>query len=138
MRDDDTAAVVLTPPSIAVNEGDASGTGYTVKLSHEPTATVTVAVAGHGGTDLSISGTALDASDQLTFTTSNWATAQAVTVKAAQDQNAVSESLKLTHTPSGGGYSTAADLPVNVNDDDTAAIVLAPTSLSVTEGTPPA
>ena len=134
VTDDDTAAVVLTPDSITVNEGDTAGVNYTVKLSHAPSGTVTVTLSGHGGTALSISGTTLNASDELTFTASNWSAAQTVTVKADNDDNAVSESLTLTHTPSGGGYSTAADLPVTVTDDDTAGIVLSETALSVIEG----
>ena len=134
VTDNDTAAVVLDPASITVEEENATGTTYTVKLSHAPTSAVTVTIGGHSGTALSISGTTLNASDELTFTASNWDTAQTVTVKADNDDNAVSESLTLTHTPSGGGYSTQADLPVTVTDDDTAAIVLSETSLTVTEG----
>ena len=134
VTDNDTAAVVLTPDSITVGEGNATGVEYTVKLSHAPSDTVTVTISGHAGTALSISGTTLNASDELTFTESNWDTAQTVTVTAEQDGNALSESLRLTHTPSGGGYSTAADLTVNVTDDDTAGIVLSETALSVTEG----
>ena len=134
VTDNDTAAVVLDPASITVEEENATGTTYTVKLSHAPAGAVTVTIGGHSGTALSISGTTLNASDELTFTASNWSAAQTVTVKADNDDNAASESLKLTHTPSGGGYSTAADLPVTVTDDDTAAIVLDPVSLSVEEG----
>ena len=134
VTDNDTAAVVLDPASITVEEGSATGASYTVKLSHQPSGAVTVTITGHDGTDLTISGTTLNASDELTFTASNWSAAQTVTVKADNDDNAASESLKLTHTPSGGGYSTAADLPVTVTDDDTAAIVLDPVSLSVEEG----
>ena len=117
-----------------MEEENATGTTYTVKLSHAPAGAVTVTIGGHSGTALSISGTTLNASDELTFTASNWSAAQTVTVKADNDDNAASESLKLTHTPSGGGYSTAADLPVTVTDNDTADIVLLPTSLTVTEG----
>ena len=134
VTDNDTAAVVLDPASITVEEENATGTTYTVKLSHAPTSAVTVTISGHDGTALTISGTTLNASDELTFTSTNWDTAQTVTVKADNDDNAVSESLTLTHTPSGGGYSTAADLPVTVTDDDTAAIVLSESALTLTEG----
>ncbi len=133
VTDDDTAAVVLSPASITVNEGDTTGVTYTVKLSHAPAGAVTVTIGGHSGTDLSVSGTALTG-NQLSFTALNWSAAQTVTVKADNDDNAVSESLTLTHTPSGGGYSTAADLPVTVTDDDSAAIVLSESALTLTEG----
>ena len=133
VTDDDTAAVVLSPASITVNEGDTTGVTYTVKLSHAPAGAVTVTIGGHSGTDLSVSGTALTG-NQLSFTALNWSAAQTVTVKADNDDNAVSESLTLTHTPSGGGYSTAAYLPVTVTDDDSAAIVLSESALTLTEG----
>ena len=136
VNDNDTAAVVLAPASITVGEGSATGISYTVKLSHAPSGSVTVTIGGHTGTALNITGTTLNASGQLTFTSANWNTAQTVTVKADQDGNAVSESHTLTHTPSGGGYSTvtAAALAVTVADDDSTAIVLSETSLTVTEG----
>ena len=132
ITDDDVPSVVLSPTSLTVTEGDTTGASYTVKLSLQPSDAVTVTITGHDGTDLNISGTTLNASNQLTFTTAIWDTAQTVTVKADHDENAVSESLKLIHTPSGG--VSAADLTVTVTDDDSAAIVLSPTSLTVTEG----
>ena len=133
VTDNDSAAVVISPASITVEEGNDTGTTYTVKLSHAPAGTVTVTITGHDSTALTISGTALR-NDTLTFTASNWDTAETVTVKADNDANATSEPLTLTHTPSGGGYSTAADLPVTVTDDDSAAIVLSESALTLTEG----
>ena len=54
----------------------------------------------------------------LTFTTSNWDTAQMVTVSAAGDSDATHDSATLTHTASGGDYGTvSADLPVTVTDN---------------------
>ena len=56
----------------------------------------------------------------LTFTVDNWNTAQTVTVKAGQDDDAANDTATLTHTASGGDYvSITADLPVTVTDDDT-------------------
>ena len=73
--------------------------------------------------------------NQLTFTTTNWDTAQTVTVKAGEDDDAANDTATLTHTASGGDYaSVIADLPVTVTDTDTAAIVLSETDLTVTEG----
>ena len=109
---DETAAIVLDPESVTVEEGDDTGDSYTVKLSTQPSDTVTVTVGGHSGTDLSISGTTLS-SNQLTFTALNWDTAQTVTVKAGEDDNADDESETLTHTASGGDYAgITKDLPV--------------------------
>ncbi|MGY0490756.1 glycoside hydrolase family 48 protein [Streptomyces sp. WG-D5] len=70
------AAVVASPSQLGVQQGK-SGT-FDVKLSTQPTSNVTVAVARtSGNTGLSVSSGA-----SLTFTPSNWNTAQKVTVAA--------------------------------------------------------
>ncbi|MEV6957868.1 glycoside hydrolase family 48 protein [Streptomyces sp. NPDC051207] len=68
--------VVATPAQLAVQQGK-TGT-YEVKLSKQPASNVTVTTArASGNTGLSVTGGA-----SLTFTPSNWATAQKVTVTA--------------------------------------------------------
>ena len=106
-----------------------------MKLATQPSGSVTVTISGHDGTDLTLSGTTLS-SNQLTFTTTNWATAQTVTVKAGQDDDAANDTATLTHTASGGDYASirSEHLPVTVTDDDTAEVVLSETDLTVTEG----
>ena len=135
VTDSDTRNVVLSPTSLTLTEGDDTGVSYTVKLASQPTGAVTVTIGGHAGTGLSISGTTLSNTNTLTFTASNWNTAQTVTVKAGEDDNADDESETLTHTASGGDYANVTrDLPVTVTDDDQADIVLSKTDLAVTEG----
>ena len=68
--DDETVSVVLTPTTLTVDEGDAAGGTYTVKLSHEPSEDVTVTVSGQADTDVALTG--LSATNTLTFTASNW------------------------------------------------------------------
>ena len=117
VTDSDTRNVVLSPTSLTVTEGDDTGVSYTVKLSTQPSDTITVTIGGHSGTDLSISGNTLSNSNTLTFSTSNWNTAQMVTVKAGHDGNADDESETLTHSASGGDYANLTkDLPVTVTD----------------------
>ena len=129
VTDDDTPAVVLSETGLTVTEGDAAGTSYTVSLATEPSGSVSVSITGHAGTDLTLDKTT------LTFTVDNWDTAQTVTVKAGQDDDAANDTATLTHTASGGDYaSITADLPVTLTDDDTAAVVLSETGLTVTEG----
>ena len=79
--------------------------------------------------------------DRLTFTTSNWSTAQTVTVAAAHDLDGDPGSATITHTvvdaDSDGDYDEVPDvaLSVAVSDDDTAAIVVtAAENFSVDEG----
>ena len=80
VTDNDTRGVRVTPTSLTVNEGGTTGNTYTVVLDTQPTATVTVTIVDPtDNTDV----TANPAS--LTFSTSNWATAQTVTVSAAED-----------------------------------------------------
>ena len=109
---------------------------YTVKLDSEPTADVTVAINGHAGTDLTLSGATLT-NDALTFTIENWNTAQTVTVSAAEDADAtVDADVTLTHTASGGDYGSVATktVTVTITENDTAGLTIYPTSLTVTEG----
>ena len=129
---DDDRAIVFTPTSLTVEEGDATGETYAVKLATEPSEEVTVTVSGHSGTDLTLSG--LSPTNTLTFTTANWNTAQTVTVKAADDADGTDDTVTLTHTASGGNYAgVSAELKVTVADDDRG-IVFTPTSLTVDEG----
>ena len=132
--DDDEAGIVLSEAALSLEEGDAGGSSYTVRLATEPTGEVTVTVSGHAGTDLSLSGTTLS-SDVLTFTVGNWNTEQTVTVEAGQDADGANDTGTLTHTASGGGYAgITKDLPVSITDDDEAGIVLSGRDLTVTEG----
>ena len=101
ITDDDTAGVTVSETALSIDEGAAGS--YTVALDTEPTGNVTVAVAGHSGTDITLSGATLT-NDTLTFTSENWDTAQTVTVSAAQDDDAASDAaVTLTHTVSGTG-----------------------------------
>ncbi|MEU1017158.1 glycoside hydrolase family 48 protein [Streptomyces sp. NPDC005898] len=69
-------ALVATPSQLGVQQGK-SGT-FNVKLSTQPTADVTVTTARTGGN----SGLSVSSGASLTFTPSNWNTAQKVTVTA--------------------------------------------------------
>ena len=133
VTDNDTLAIVLSETHLTVTEEATAGSSYTVKLATKPSGAVTVTISGHSGTDLALSGATLT-NNRLTFTTTNWNTAQTVTVKAAHDADAATDTATLAHTASGGGYaSVVRNLPVTVTDNDTLAIVLSETHLTVTE-----
>ena len=76
-KDDDAYGITVTPTSLTVPAGS-SGT-YGVKLDSEPTATVRVEVMAAPEDIVTVSGT------PLIFTTSNWRTAQTVTVAVDED-----------------------------------------------------
>ena len=134
IRENDSPGLVLSETSVTVEEGSATGTSYTVRLSSEPTATVTVAIRGQNGTDLNLSG--LSASSTLTFTISSWNAAQTITVTAREDADAVTDMATLTHEATGGDYGdVSAEVEVTVVDDETPSIVLNRTTLGPAEGT---
>ena len=118
LTDSDTRDLILSGQSLTVLEGDTDGVAYTVKLATQPSDTVTVTISGHGGADLTLSGTTLT-NNQLTFTTTNWNTVQTITVQAGDDNDTANESETLTHTAVGGDYvNVSRDLPVTITDDD--------------------
>ena len=109
-----------------------------MRLGTEPSAEVTVAVTGHSGTDLTLTG--LSGTSALTFTTGDWDTVQTVKVTADHDLDGGDDTVTLTHTAAGGEYTNVtADLPVTVIDDDkslqtSATVSFANTYTSILEG----
>ena len=128
--EDDTAGVSINPTALTVPE-DGSGS-YTVVLTTQPRADVTIDISGHADTDVTLSSTT------LTFTAANWDVAQTVTVTVAEDPDAAAdEAVTLSHAVSGTDeYQnvTAADVEVTITDDDTAGVSIDPTALTVPEG----
>ena len=86
ITENDAVGVTIDPTSLTVTEGDATGSSYTVKLNTQPAGDVTIAISGHSGTDLTVSGTTLT-NNVLTFTDQNWSTAQTVKVVAGEDDD---------------------------------------------------
>ena len=123
--------VTISETSLTVMEEDTTGDTYTVVLDTQPTAEVTVTVAGHAGTEV----TPTPAS--LTFTTTNWSTAQTVTVTAATDTDTANDTVTLTHsaasTDSNYSGTTIDSVVVTVEDNDTDGVTISETSLTVTE-----
>ena len=131
VADNDRTGVHVSKTSLTVREEDTAGNSYTVALNSEPTADVTVTVAGHAGTDVTPSPAT------LTFTSLNWATAQTVTVKAGNDADATDDTVTLTHRAmsADSAYNgiTIASVEVTVTDNDTATLVVTPPTLSIGE-----
>ena len=125
--------ITVTPPTgITVREGATAS--YSVKLTAQPTADVTVTVARKSGTeqdpDLSVASGAT-----LTFTSENWNKDQTVTLAAARDDDGEDGSAVFVHTASGGGYgSVVTELTATEADQDEKDLVLRPSSLTVREG----
>ena len=125
LLDDDTAAITINDSGgVSVNEAAGAGRTdpYTVKLATLPSSTVVVTVAS-GDT-----GAATVSPATLTFTTTNWNTAQTVTVTGVDDRvdQDGNRSATITHTATSSdpNYNTIDidDVIAMVVDNDTAAV----------------
>ena len=120
-------AVELSPTSLTVEEGESGS--YTVVLDTQPSGTVTITASSSDTTVATVT------PPSLTFTTSNWNTAQTVTVTGVEDDDATNETVAISHGVSGyGSVSSASNVTVTVNDDETAGVSLSATDLTVNEG----
>ena len=129
--DNDSPGVTVTPTELTVAEG--SSDTYTVVLGAQPNADVTVTIGGVAGTDLSLD------EPTLTFTAQDWNTPQTVTVTAGQDDDAVDDTVALTHAVSSANDSeydglSADGVDVTVADDDRVRVNVSETSLGIEEG----
>ena len=127
VTDDDTKGVTISKTTLDVGENEGTGT-YTVKLNSKPTGgNVTVGVS---------SGTPAVATvnlASLTFTASDWANPQTVTVTGVNDNidnNNPNRTSLITHAASGSGtdYSsgvTVAGVMVTAIDDDDVPLTVA-------------
>lgn len=133
-RDDETPGIVVTPTSGLVTSEEGGTATFLVSLQSEPTADVSVALSS-GRPD---EGEVTPAS--VTFTTSNWASAQVVTVTGVDDSIADGPQAYVVHvgpsTSTQASYSglTGSNVSVTNEDDEMARLVVAPlTGLTTTE-----
>ena len=131
VTDDDMPARGVTLAGTPVNVAEGSSAEYTVVLDAQPSGNVTVTPASGDSAVATVSGA-------LTFSDSNWDTAQTVTVTGADDDNGVTDTTTITHTVAGADYagvSVAADpVTVTVTDTDTPRVVVSDATLTVNEG----
>ena len=114
VTDDDIPGVNMQPTSVGpVVEGETAS--YTLQLNTQPAGAVTITPVNSDSGAVSLSPAS------ITFTPSNWNTAQTVSVTGVQDDDTDDETLTLSHSVSGyGGVTAAAAVTVSVTDDDTA------------------
>ncbi|MCW2950717.1 MAG: hypothetical protein JWN41_1730, partial [Thermoleophilia bacterium] len=133
--DNDIAGVLITPTS-GLTAAEGASAQYDVSLTSEPTAPVTVALAGDADGAPSPS--------SLTFDSTNWATPVTVYVNVTQDaideadpQTTAVHHVLTSTDPIYAGLAPIADQVVTITDDDTAAVIVTPAQpgpLSITEG----
>ncbi|QNI60182.1 putative cadherin domain-containing protein [Synechococcus sp. BIOS-U3-1] len=124
--DDDTAGITIAQASTPLVTTEAGSTAsFTVVLDAKPTDNVTVSITGDDSTEHSLS------ASSLTFTTSNWNTAQTVTVTGVDDSlddGDITTTLTATASNTGGYAGTEqATATLKTSDDDTAGITIAQT-----------
>ena len=132
ITDNDTPGLTVTPTELAIREG--SSRDYRVRLTTQPTGEVTVEV------EVKVGGATVEVTvdpPTLTFTTGNWNRNQTVRVSVGEDDDARNDdNVTLTNTPTGGGYTgvTGDEVTVTITDNDTPAVRVSPTSLTIPEG----
>ena len=130
VTDNEAAGVSIGPAQLTIAEGGSDS--YEVVLTSQPSHDVTVTISRSGDGDVSID------DQELTFTASNWETAQAVTVSAAQDEDARDDTAALSHsvasTDTNYNRITVSEVAVTVTDDETAGVSITPTELTIAEG----
>ena len=115
LEDDDERGVTVDPQELTVAEGGSAT--YTVVLSSEPTAEVEVSVSRSGDGDVTVD------RSSLTFTGTDWGTAQTVLVSAAEDVDAEAGTATLAHAvTSSGDYSGQVVGSVTVTEVDNDAV----------------
>ncbi len=115
VNDNDTAGLTISKKHLSLIEGSDSDSEdtFTVRLTNEPSASVTVSVPQPSNTDVTVDDTS------LTFTTSDWNDPQTITVTAASDAGRLPDTATINLTAANGGYASAAgSVSVSVADDD--------------------
>ena len=133
IADDDERGIAFSPATQLMVEGLAGApndAGYTIALTSEPTGPVTVTVSGASGLTVATAPSPQDSdfgtSKTLSFTASNWDTAQAVTLRAGPDGNSTDDTYRIRHTASGSDYgSVSGNLSVRVLDVNRSGATLA-------------
>lgn len=126
---DNDPRLILGASSLTLGEAGAAKT-LSVKLASQPDQTVTVTPSTSSSSDFTVSAA-------LTFSTSNWSTAQNITIMGVNDDvdnpnDKRTATLTLDTDSSSGNYASIPDWTVSVTltDDDTESLVV--TGLSLT------
>ena len=114
ITDNDERGVTVSPGALTLSEG--AGATYTVVLDTEPTEIVTMTPLVSGSRDLTFM------PSSLTFTPSDWSTAQTMTVSATEDDDAYHDSSIISHAAQGAEYASLVDgeISVTISDNEVA------------------
>jgi hypothetical protein len=129
ITDNDSAGVMLTAGALVLAEG--SSQTYSLALTSQPVAPVTVNLKSDAGLDLN--------PKQLTFAVDNWQAVAQISVSAVENHTVNgAQTLRIQHsaTSADSHYDAVsiAPLAVKVTDNDVAAIKVSATQMTVREG----
>ena len=146
VKDNDTAAVIVTEVSTIALEDGTSDASYTVKLDSQPTETVTItpSIGTYIGTNTGRYTDVTFSPTSLVFSATDWEDAKTVNVVAFNDfVDEDDESLTITHSAvsSDPKYSSTSSDPVTIDsvtvmitDNDTAEVIILPRQITLIEG----
>ncbi|HID98684.1 MAG TPA: hypothetical protein EYP59_00105, partial [Thiotrichaceae bacterium] len=133
ISDNDTAGLTLSKTTASVNESGTTNT-FTVVLDSKPASNVVMSVSSSDTGEVTVSPAT------LTFTPSNWNTAQTLTLTGIDDiatdgDQTSTITLSVNDASSDDQYDPLADKTVNVTtvDNDSPGITSNPNSLSISE-----
>ena len=124
--------------SYTMHEGESAT--YTVRLSRKPTAKVrvTLTVTQQPNTEVTVATDPSNATgnqNTLSFTRSNWDTAQTVTVSVAEDDDTVTDNATIEHEAFGARKcGVRGEVQVIVLDNDVPGLIFNPTTVTGPEG----
>ena len=135
--DDDEPAIMVLASTLTASGVDEGGMAtYSVRLATEPSGAVTVTVAASGGVSVDLNDAQAGEQPSLHFDATSWNMARAAVVRGLQDADAANGTATLRHSASGADYGgvSAAAVSFAVTDDDARGVLVAPTALTVNEG----
>ena len=135
--DDDEPAIMVLASTLTASGVDEGGAAtYSVRLATEPEGAVTVAVAASGGVSVDLNDVQAGEQPSLHFDAASWNVARTAVVRGLPDADAANGTATLRHSASGADYRgvSAAAVSFAVTDDDARGVLVAPTALTVNEG----
>ena len=129
---DDDAGVTVETTALTVDEGGATAS-YRLRLKSQPTADVSIVPTSSYLTGLWIDGDLFKV-----FTSGNWNSWKTFRVRAIEDDNAVHETVTVSHTVTSADTDYAGvdvdDVTVTINDNDMKGVTLSQYTIEVREG----
>jgi hypothetical protein len=132
--DNDSAGVTITPLTVEASEDGTKKGEYSIKLTSQPSATVTIKTTTGDGQTKTVP-------PSVSFDATNWDTAKTITVIAIDDDKAersphtgiINHSVESTDVNYQPDMFTIDEVTVDIDDNDAPGIMINPTEVEVSE-----